>query len=82
MLTVIWQLSLVAGLLNDIQGCKAAPNCRSRNRRACQSPMSSCGKCLPGFSGVEGEANEPCYIPMDNTRLQRGGEVLEIDFSL
>jgi len=82
MLAFIWHLSLVAGLINDIKGCKAAPNCRSRNRRGCQSPMSSCGECLPGFTGVQGNANEPCYIPMDDSRSEGAAEVIEIDFSL
>jgi len=82
MFAILCYSSFVAAIIiNNREGCEAAPNCRSRNRRDCQAPMSSCGDCLPGFTGVHGNANEPCYVPMAESVARGGGEVIEIDFS-
>jgi len=68
-------------VINSREGCKAAPNCRSRNRVNCEVPMSSCGECLPGFEGVEGHANEPCYVPKAESGFGEIPEIIEIDLS-
>jgi isopenicillin N synthase-like dioxygenase len=82
MFVFLWYASLTAAIIiNEREGCEAAPNCRSRNRRVCQPPMSSCGECLPGFTGVQGYANDPCYVPMADTGSTVDHEVLEIDLS-
>jgi len=41
--------------------------------------MNSCGVCLPGFTGVHGNYNEPCLIPLSEGRTAK--EVVELDFS-
>jgi len=76
-------LKLVAAafVINSREGCKAAPNCRSRNRLNCEFPMSSCGECLPGFEGVEGHANEPCYVPKAESGFGEIHDIVEIDLS-
>jgi len=82
MFALAWYASLVAAItINDREGCKAAPNCLSRNRRNCQAPMSSCGECLPGFTGLEGNANDPCYIPRAESGSSEDHDVVEINFS-
>lgn len=40
--------------------CSASPPCAGRNRLACMGTMGTCGACLSGFIGREGDSNLPC----------------------
>ena len=51
-------LSLSSTMLNA-RNCSTVP-CESLFRRACLDTHNTCGACLPGYVGVEGDDNSPC----------------------
>jgi hypothetical protein len=40
--------------------CDGAPDCTELNRFACSVTVSTCGPCLYGYSGQNGDSNNPC----------------------
>jgi hypothetical protein len=60
--------SLGAYLLNDVD-CSAAPDCASRNRKACFRTKNTCGECLSSlYIGDSGDSNQACVL----ASLQQG----------
>lgn len=56
----IMQTSLLAAMAYGHGNCSYAPNCTTRHRSGCRLTAHTCGTCLPGYVGVEGDANSPC----------------------
>jgi hypothetical protein len=52
-------LSLVTGVLNAVD-CSTAPNCSLIKRADCATKPNTCGSCLSGFVGEEGDSNSLC----------------------
>ena len=40
--------------------CSRSPNCKSLKRGPCAKTAATCGPCLPGFVGMEGDSNSLC----------------------
>ena len=47
----------------NAQNCSVLVNCDSLNRRQCFSVPNTCGPCVSGYVGVEGDSNLPCIEP-------------------
>ncbi len=41
--------------------CSVPTPCATLHRTECQASQRTCGACLPGYAGVPGDANVPCY---------------------
>jgi hypothetical protein len=52
-------ISLVTSVLNAVD-CSTAPNCSFINRDGCSTKPNTCGSCLDGFVGEEGNSNSVC----------------------
>jgi len=42
--------------------CDAAPDCLALHRSVCARTAGTCGACLPGFLGLDGDSNSACLI--------------------
>ena len=53
---------LVGGIVTALnyRNCSAAPDCRQLHRYPCSSTTNTCGKCLPGYTGLPWDANTGC----------------------
>ena len=51
--------------LNSVN-CSLAPDCQSLNREECFSTTHSCGRCVDGFIGEDGDGNSQCYSAASN----------------
>lgn len=60
-------VNTVAPTLNTVS-CLGSPNCKSLNRQPCTSVSNTCGPCLDGFSGVDGNSNIQCIDTSISTR--------------
>jgi hypothetical protein len=40
--------------------CSGAPDCNARHRSDCVSTPNTCGKCIDGYMGIEGDSNSFC----------------------
>ena len=52
-------ISVASSMLND-QDCSTAPSCAALFRAKCLSTANTCGACLMGYLGTEGDDNSPC----------------------
>jgi hypothetical protein len=55
-------LAISSSAINRVN-CTKAPDCVSLNRQGCSSKDHTCGKCLSGYIGEDGESNNMC-IPL------------------
>jgi len=55
-------ISTATSALNAVN-CRYAPNCTSLNRVACARVEHTCGSCISGFIGSDGDGNDVCYSP-------------------
>ncbi len=53
-------MSAVGSTLNVVD-CAVSPNCSAFHRSSCQHTSHTCGSCLTGFVGVDGDSNVPCF---------------------
>ncbi|KAJ1388683.1 hypothetical protein B484DRAFT_425795, partial [Ochromonadaceae sp. CCMP2298] len=51
--------------------CSTPTPCSSINRQACERTAHTCGECLPGLVGAEGDSNIPCALA--SALVQTGG---------
>jgi hypothetical protein len=61
----------VSSLNNAV--CTGAPDCQSLGRSACSRTSNTCGTCLAGLQGVDGDANTPCLDMADAERRRLVG---------
>lgn len=56
---------LVNAAANSVKAksCNVAVQCSIRNREGCEDTADTCGPCLSGYVGVEGDSNIPCQQP-------------------
>jgi hypothetical protein len=65
-------VNVASSALNRVN-CTAAPDCASRNRFHCSTKDNTCGHCLSGYVGDEGESNNVCVSPLIITRPTTAG---------
>ncbi|RYG68094.1 hypothetical protein EON64_05935, partial [archaeon] len=53
--------------------CEFAPDCVVLNRQSCKDASNTCGVCLSGFVGVNGDSNSPCISTADVSLLTMKG---------
>lgn len=58
---VLMQVIGVATAMVNRVNCSAAPACRVYNREACSMTPNTCGPCLAGYLGDQGDANSKCW---------------------
>ena len=54
-------ISLASAYMNSVS-CQHAPNCTNLNRNHCLDSENTCGKCLLGYIGNNGDSNTPCSL--------------------
>jgi hypothetical protein len=52
-------ISTINSILNKIN-CSATPDCKARHRYECINTPNTCGSCIEGYIGVEGDSNSNC----------------------
>ena len=71
-------VSTVTTLINKVN-CSGAPDCDIRKREACATVTGTCGMCMDGFVGEEGEANSYCVEDsVENGRLRSSNDIFEV----
>lgn len=55
-------ISAVTSSVNTVN-CRTPLPCKQLNRQACSATAQTCGPCLSGFVGQDGDANSVCYNP-------------------
>ena len=68
-------INAVSASLNTVN-CTVPTACATLNREACVNTPKTCGVCLPGFLGVDGDANSQCSDP---NALKRTGDTCSTD---
>jgi hypothetical protein len=54
-------VSLYGAILNRVN-CSAAPNCTRLFRSSCLAVANTCGRCVDGYVGPDGDSNEACVL--------------------
>ena len=61
--------SFHAAVVNSVP-CDLAPNCSLLNRGECLKTAHTCGSCVSGYIGDDGDSNNPCF---SSERTQKSG---------
>lgn len=71
---------LIGAALSTVNSVSCAPPvaCSRLNRALCSTTPNTCGACLAGFTGLEGDANTPCNT---TASLNRIGETCTGNFT-
>ena len=56
------QASAAAATSLAAANCSAAPDCAALNRESCYAVAQTCGECLDGYVGLDGDSNVACGL--------------------
>jgi hypothetical protein len=63
--TTLSLVSFGAMRVNQVS-CSTSPDCQVLHRSRCKNTPNTCGACLEGYIGVDGDSNSPCVSPTFN----------------